>query len=230
MTAEPASHLGAPRSRIEGSREDEILDAALGVLERVGCDRLTMDAVAAAAHAGKASLYRRWGSKSDLVADAIARAHRRCGVLSEPDTGSLRGDLVAAVCDTSFVDHRLTRIMGSVLTAMQHDDELRRTLLERFVMPRKAATLLMFERARDRGEVHAEADLDMLADILPAMLSMRVVITGDGPDSAAMVRVIDQVLLPAAAASAEPPSRHRPSHRARNPAPSDPLTPVGRSA
>ncbi len=207
MPVAPSTPTTAPassRSRIEGSREDEVLDATLEVLEQVGCDKLTMDAVAGAARAGKASLYRRWGSKNELVADAIDRAHRRCGAINEFDTGSLRGDLLSALCDTSFVDHRLTRVMAGVLTAMQHDDELRQALLERFVKPRKQATLDMLERAQRRGEVHAEADLNLLADILPSMLAMRAIISGEGVTSASMVRVIDQVLLPAAAAPPRP--------------------------
>lgn len=202
MTTVPTGDAttSASRSRIEGTREDEVLDATLEVLEQVGCDRLTMDAVAAAARAGKASLYRRWGTKNDLVGDALIRAHRRCGVLYDPDTGSLRGDLVAAVCDASFGDPRLTRVMAGVMTAMQHDDELRQVLVERFLAPRLAATTAMFTRARERGEVHPDADLQLLADILPAMLTMRAVLSGRSPDPAQVVAVIDQVVLPAAAA------------------------------
>src|SRR5215212_6647530 len=62
------------RPRIEGEREAQILDAALELLREVGYDRLTMDAVASAAHASKASLYRRWGSKAQLVVDSLSRA------------------------------------------------------------------------------------------------------------------------------------------------------------
>ena len=54
----------ALRPRVEGDREQEILDAALEVLGEVGYDRLTMDAVAQRAKASKATLYRRWNSKA----------------------------------------------------------------------------------------------------------------------------------------------------------------------
>ena len=67
----------AVRPRIEGHREQEILDATLEVLADVGYDRLTMDAVATAAKASKATLYRRWSSKAALVIDAVARPEGR---------------------------------------------------------------------------------------------------------------------------------------------------------
>src|SRR4051794_14484631 len=85
------------RPRIEGEREAEILDAALRLLREVGYDRLSMDAVATAAHASKASLYRRWGNKAQVVADAMNRADAGFGA-PRPDTGTLRGDLLAAAC------------------------------------------------------------------------------------------------------------------------------------
>ena len=74
MTPQTPPSAGADasaRPRIEGDRELEILDATLTVLAEVGYDRLTMDAVAAAAKASKATLYRRWNGKVQLVIDAL---------------------------------------------------------------------------------------------------------------------------------------------------------------
>jgi len=87
----PAEAAAATRPRIEGDREQEILDAALEVLADVGYDRLTMDAVAQAAKASKATLYRRWNSKATLVVEALAHTK---GVPHLPDTGNLRTDLL----------------------------------------------------------------------------------------------------------------------------------------
>ena len=81
------------RPRIEGEREAEILDAALELLASSGYDRLTMDAVASAAKASKATLYRRWDTKAELVVDALSRA-KGAPQLEPIDTGSLRGDLI----------------------------------------------------------------------------------------------------------------------------------------
>ncbi|HEY9378647.1 MAG TPA: helix-turn-helix domain-containing protein, partial [Jiangellaceae bacterium] len=69
---------GTPRPRVAGEREDEILDATVRVLVNVGYDKLTLDAVAAEARASKATLYRRWKGKAELVVDAVHRA-KACG-------------------------------------------------------------------------------------------------------------------------------------------------------
>src|SRR4051812_26383711 len=80
------------------SRDAEILDAALDVLAETGYDGMTIDMVAARAKAGKATLYRRWASKPELVLDAVA-CMKSTGqdLTSPPETGTLRGDLVAMV-------------------------------------------------------------------------------------------------------------------------------------
>ena len=83
------------RPRVEGDREQEILDAALEVLADVGYDRLTMDAVAQRAKASKATLYRRWNSKATLVVDALGRMKAPPVLI---DSGDLRTDLVTAFC------------------------------------------------------------------------------------------------------------------------------------
>src|SRR5690242_15651908 len=102
------------RPRVEGDREREILEAALEVLVDVGYDRLTMDAVATAAKASKATLYRRWNDKATLVIDALLLDK---AVPSSPDTGSLAGDLRAAFCGHDglggLMDERAVRILGS---------------------------------------------------------------------------------------------------------------------
>ena len=74
------------RPRIEGDREAEVLDAAVAVLAEVGYDRLTMDQVALTARASKATLYRRWSSKAELVVDAVSRT-RVCPTRAHPTPG-----------------------------------------------------------------------------------------------------------------------------------------------
>ena len=83
MMTKLAQHVQRPR--VEGEREDEILDATVTLLMEVGYDRLTMDAVAARAKASKATLYRRWNGKVSLVIDALHAAKEPGSV---PDTGS----------------------------------------------------------------------------------------------------------------------------------------------
>src|SRR4051794_41326584 len=94
MTPEAAAAVAAARPRIEGVREQEILDAAIDVLADVGYDRLTMDAVAHRAKASKATLYRRPDSKAPHVLEAIARMKT---TPAPPRTRNLRSKLGATV-------------------------------------------------------------------------------------------------------------------------------------
>ncbi len=96
-TPAPTDEAGRTRPRVEGEREREILASTLECLVELGYDRLTFDAVAASAKASKATLYRRWPSKVDLVVEAL---QLMMGVEADryPDTGSLRGDLIAQAC------------------------------------------------------------------------------------------------------------------------------------
>ena len=85
----------ARRSRISAERESELYEAVLDLLREVGYDALTMDAVATRTRSSKATLYRQWGGKAELVAKAIR--HSKPGSTSDVDTGSLRGDFHALV-------------------------------------------------------------------------------------------------------------------------------------
>src|SRR3954451_6638713 len=106
-----AQHVHRPR--VEGEREDEILDATVRLLMDVGYDRLTMDAVAAAARASKATLYRRWETKASLVLEAVLAQKGPADDL--PDTGSLRGDLIASHCGHGGLsDERQMAVFGSL--------------------------------------------------------------------------------------------------------------------
>jgi hypothetical protein len=183
------------RPRVEGDREQEILDAALTVLAETGYDRLTMDAVATEAKASKATLYRRWTSKSQLVVDAIC-SHKEHP--PTPDTGSLRGDLLAAHCGMGGLgDPRATAVQAAVVTAMARDEEFAATYRREFLGPKVAASRAIFERARDRGELRDDVDLDLLAPSLPGIVLHRVFLLGDEATPDLVARVIDQVILPA---------------------------------
>lgn len=200
MTPPPVDQV---RPRIEGDREQEILDAALAVLVDVGYDRLTMDAVASAARASKATLYRRWSSKAALVSDALV-SHR--GPLHAPDTGSLRGDLLAAFCGPhGLSDGTQTAMMAAVLTAVTRDEEFATEFRTRFLGPKLAIAASMFARARERGEVRADLDTELIAPLLPGVVIHRHLMLGLAADEAFIARVIDEIVLPLARAGAPAP-------------------------
>ncbi len=183
------------RPRVEGDREQEILDATLTVLAESGYDRLTMDAVATEAKASKATLYRRWTSKSQLVVDAVC-SHKEHP--PTPDTGTLRGDLLAAHCGMGGLgDPRATAVQAAVVTAMARDEEFAATYRREFLGPKQAASRVIFDRAVARGEIRDDLDLDLLAPALPGIVLHRVFLLGDAATPDLVARVIDQIILPA---------------------------------
>jgi AcrR family transcriptional regulator len=195
MTPEAAA-AAAARPRVEGDREQEILDAALEVLAEVGYDRLTMDAVAQRAKASKATLYRRWNSKAKLVVEALARMKTTAEEL--PDTGDLRGDLVAAFCGMGgLTDHDTTATFGAVVTAVTTDPEFAAEFREQVVGPKSQMSRTVFERARDRGDLRDDVDLDLIVPALSGIVLHRVFVLGEQPDAALIERAIDQIILPA---------------------------------
>lgn len=200
--------MTTPRPRVEGDREDEILDATLHLLLEVGYDRLTMDAVARRARASKATLYRRWESKPSLVVDAMVRAKQAPSV-SEHDTGSLRGDLVSTFCGSHGLAHSdATALLGSVITALTSDPEFAQRFREAFIEPKVVVSQAIYTRAVERGEIPSDLDIDIIAPALAGILLHRSFVLGLVLDDADVERVIDHVILPAVGhpATAVPPS------------------------
>jgi AcrR family transcriptional regulator len=186
------------RPRVEGEREMEIFDATLQVLADVGYDLLTMDAVATRAKASKATLYRRWNGKPELVVAAIM-AHK--GESPVPDTGSLRGDLLDAYCGSGGPSDPMAQVvLAAVVTAMTRDPEFAEVYRRDFIAPKIAASQVIYERARDRGELHPDTDLSILAPSLIAILMHRSFLLGEQITPELIARVLDEVVLPAAKA------------------------------
>jgi len=185
------------RPRVEGDREQQILEATLDVLVEVGYDRLTLDAVAARAKASKATLYRRWNGKAALVVDALA--HDKGPAPEPPDTGSLREDLREAYCGMGgLADPRQTRLFGSIITAITTDPEFAEVFRRDVVGPKVEAMGRIWALAAARGELREDLDLEVLTTALPGILMHRAHLLGQPPTSDVVTRVIDSVVLPAA--------------------------------
>jgi AcrR family transcriptional regulator len=201
------------RPRVEGDREQEILDATLEVLADVGYDRLTMDAVAARAKASKATLYRRWTNKVSLVIEALQHTK---GPAEFPDTGSLRGDLQALACGMGGLgDRTAVAQFASVLTAIARDDDFAAAFRAQVVGPKIAASQQLWERARQRGELRDDVDLSLLEPALAGIVLHRVFVMGEQPDPDLITRVIDQIILPAATRCQAPTDSHEEDEESR---------------
>jgi AcrR family transcriptional regulator len=196
---------GASRRRVEGEREQEILLATLDVLAEVGYDRMTFDLVAARTRASKATLYRRWPSKEKLVAEAVASLPVTDVAL--PDTGSLRGDLLALATTEGFFDAPRARLACGLATALYRDPQLhelvRRTLAEAGVAHLRA----LLRRAVDRGVLRADLDVTLIAEVLPGIALFRLLLSpANGLTRADVTAVLERIVLPALDLDSEDPS------------------------
>jgi AcrR family transcriptional regulator len=179
------------------TRDPEILEAALDVLAETGYDGMTIDMVAARAKAGKATLYRRWSSKGELVIEAVA-CMKSIDLDSLPDTGSLRGDFVAMIRPHSIEDsQRKLKIMTGLLSMLSKDPELADTALSSIIEPRVAANRIFLRRAVDRGEIPATTDIDAIALVSQAMATYRVMILRKPVDREFILSTLDGIVMPA---------------------------------
>src|SRR5215218_6021313 len=166
-----ASPDASPRlgRKRDHTRDPEILAAAIDVLAETGFDGMTIDMVAARAKAGKATLYRRWPSKAELVLDAVA-CMKAADIVPEtlPDTGSLRGDLIALIKPHSIEEGaKKLQVMAGLVSMLSQSPELADAANAAIVEPRAALNRLLLHRAIDRGEISPECDVDTLASIGP---------------------------------------------------------------
>jgi AcrR family transcriptional regulator len=176
-------------------RDVAICDATLALLLEVGYDRMSMDAIAARAHASKATIYRRWPGKQELVLDAV-RA-RGVGLTVAEDTGSLRGDLVAtyrsAVHGSAAEDADL---IAGVLRAMRTAPELADCVRSQVIESKCDVSRIIVARAVARGELPAETDPLILHEVASALWFHRVLVVGGPVDDAFIAHVVDDVLMP----------------------------------
>jgi AcrR family transcriptional regulator len=176
-------------------RRTAICEAVFELLGEVGYDRMSMDAVAARARASKATIYRAWPTKPDLVIDSIK--HRFAEATTPDDTGSLRGDLIAHLsraCDVACGEDGA--VVSGLLTAATRNPELSQALHMVLYETKKQAYDVMLARAVGRGEIGDGADPGLLHEIVAALVLGRR-LTEIGPlDAAFAERVVDRVLLP----------------------------------
>ncbi len=178
------------------AREQEILDITLELIAEVGYERMSMDVLAARARASKATLYRRWPGKAPLVAEAVRR--RGCAIsFATPDTGSLRGDLIAAIrVKREILTGQDGPLFVGLMMAAQSDTELASLLREQFSADKSAVTETLISRAIARQEVPPGTNASLVTEIVPALLLTRLLVTGEPLDDAYLAHVVDDIVLP----------------------------------
>jgi AcrR family transcriptional regulator len=153
---------GRPRS---SDADRAILAAAGTLLAERGLEAMSIEEVAARAGVGKTTIYRRWPSKGLLALDAFVVSFR--AEQPVPDTGSLRGDLLAALRTwvRAVTSTPSGRLLATLIGAAQHDPELHAAWRDRVLEPLRARHRLMLERAVARGEIAASVDFEVVLDL-----------------------------------------------------------------
>ncbi len=163
---------GRPRS--EQARV-AILRSTLKLLGEHGFSDLTIEAVAAHAGVGKATVYRWWPNKAALITDAFASSTARN--LHFPDTGSVYTDMSQQMRQVvKIFRSRRGRIVSAILAAGQSDRAVIAAFRERFMKPRRQEAYATIRRGIQRGELHKHVDMDVLLDSLYGPIYMRFLI------------------------------------------------------
>lgn len=201
MTATPTTRKRGPGRPRNQDYDDVILDAAMAILLQDGYQGLTIDGVAARAKVGRPTIYRRWPSKPALVVAALARS---TGLAPAPDTGTVRGDLLAVqrhqvALMNSAGFRRITPGLTADLTA---DPELARTYLAEYIAPRRQSVSDALDRGIARGELPPGIDHAFISDLLTGPLFYRALVRGEHLEPEAAERTVDVVLAAHPAAPA----------------------------
>jgi AcrR family transcriptional regulator len=169
---ENPSSAGRPRSE---EAHQAILNATLELLVEVGFSALTVEGVASRAGVGKATIYRRWPSKLPLVVEAFGQLPG----FEDFDTGDLAEDLkkmLRGYLDV-FNSTPLSAVLPSLAGERTHNPELSQ-LFEPVSKDRRRPLVKAFERAVARGEVPADLDLDLAADLVVGPIAVALFFKG----------------------------------------------------
>ena len=193
-------HAPPKRHRRRGATlERAIHEAVFAELAEVGYAAFTIESVATRARTGKASIYRRWPTKQDLVLEAF------CGKFGE--TMQLIEGALAENVTTREALLRVGQRMSEVATEageavraaaceISRDAELATALDERVNCPKREIILGLLRRGVERGEVRQEAACELMADVLPAMIMFKLILQNQPVDDAAVTRNVDDVVMP----------------------------------
>ena len=162
IAAPTGPRLGRPRSALA---RRSILDAALALYGELGLEAMSVEGVAARAGVGKATIYRRWDSKEELVADAIAELIAQ---VADPDTGSVRLDLIELLIQLqrAMGNSGTGRIFPRIAQELAAGSSLGRVYRRRVIEPRARILDAILQRGIDRGELPATLEFELASDLL----------------------------------------------------------------
>ncbi|WP_268761157.1 TetR/AcrR family transcriptional regulator, partial [Frankia sp. AvcI1] len=187
----PARSPGRPR---DPRCDEAILDAALHELATVGFAGLSMEAVAAGAGVGKATVYRRWPTKDALIVDALDTL---ADSVEAVETGSLRDDLVAWL--NALRRHNIQSLSGRIMPRLAAErsthPELFATYSQKVIEPSRQRAADLLRRGVDAGELAADVDVDLVVDMLIGPVAYRQYMSGNREVSGTRIgTIVDTVL------------------------------------
>ena len=181
---------GRPRS---AEAHAAILAAAIELVRETGYDAVTMEAIAARARVGKATLYRRWNGKETLVAEGIARI---VASLPVPDTGCVRRDLLALMRSTValYDDPATLALLSGLVAAMARSRPIAQAVRAGFIAAWRRAAREVLARGVARRQLRRGLDLELAVDVFGGYFTNRALITG-APINERGTRVLVDTLL-----------------------------------
>jgi AcrR family transcriptional regulator len=193
------------RTRLTPAREQELYVAVIDLLREAGYEAMTMDAVAARTHSSKATLYRQWKGKPELVVAALR--HTKPMRIDHIDTGTFRGDLHQFARGIAEAAQENTAVLRALGQACHHNKELMQALRENLIEPERLAFDAVVERAVARGELPAGSPaLAFAPHMLLGALAARELLDDRPVDLEYLTRYIDAVVLPALCSVCPPPA------------------------
>lgn len=184
---QPVRRTGGRSARVRAA----VIDATLDALLSEGLDDLSIASIALRAGVHPTTIYRRWGGRSNLALDAVLSATET--EIPAPDTGTLRGDLLALVRSIgAFLQTPLGELV--VRIALRRDLPEYEAARGGYWIQRFQTGAALLERARARGEVRAGIDPVLALETLVGPMYVRILITREPLDDALLVRCVDLVL------------------------------------
>jgi AcrR family transcriptional regulator len=158
--------LGRPRSQ---QSHQAMLQATLELLGEVGFDRLSIEAIAARAGVGKTTIYRRYASKEELMADAIESVREEIVL---PDTGSLQSDLNELVQNAAQITlSPLGRqTVATIVSSAASNPQFARIYWTKYLEPRRKTFGIVIERAKARNEIPTDLESDLIFDTMSGIM------------------------------------------------------------
>ncbi len=183
--------VGRPRSE---ASKIAILNATIDLLEESGYSTLTIEAIAAHAGVGKATIYRYWSNKAFLVLDAFF-------MTTDPhlyflEKTSIRENFRQQLYDLAEVlNGTLGRTVVALVAESGEDSEMAKAFYTSFLIPRRKDATLIFERAIAQGEIQNTINVDVVLDMLYGPVYFRILIYKKKVDVAFIDTLVDQVMI-----------------------------------